>query len=100
MPGKTWQRWNWIEAAALPLLGALTWSVWAGLPIAGLFDFVTDHHASIDTTGDDIDQGPEGIEAKPARVRVVRGAVLRCGRAVSCRRTSRACRFARARNQS
>ncbi len=46
MPGKTWPPWNWIEGAALPLLGALTWSVWLGLPIAGLLDFVSEHHAS------------------------------------------------------
>src|SRR5438093_5091765 len=51
MPGTTWPRWNWIELAALPVLGALAWSVWAGLPIAALLDFVTDHHASPSSGG-------------------------------------------------
>jgi hypothetical protein len=46
MPGTTWQRWNWVEAAVLPLLGALTWATWAGIPIAALIDFVTNHQAN------------------------------------------------------
>jgi hypothetical protein len=46
MPGRTWRQWDWVDAAALPVLGALTWATWAGLPIAALLDFVTSHQAN------------------------------------------------------
>jgi len=46
MPGKTWQSWNWAEEVLLPLLGALMWAAWAGLPVAALLSFATDFHTN------------------------------------------------------
>src|SRR5258708_5788795 len=47
MLGRIWQRSNWVNAAVLPLLGALTWSAWGGVLLAALVGLVTVHHANL-----------------------------------------------------
>ena len=41
MPGKAWQRWNWLESGLLPLLGALMWAAWLAWPLDSLLALLT-----------------------------------------------------------